>query len=49
MAFLMEQAGGLAHTGTERIMEIKPMELHQRVPTIMGSKNMVEKLLSLYK
>lgn len=48
MAFLMEQAGGIAHTGTERIMEIVPTELHQRVPTIMGSKNMVEKLLTYY-
>lgn len=48
MAFLMEQAGGIAHTGTQRIMEIEPTELHQRVPTIMGSANMVEKLLSYY-
>jgi fructose-1,6-bisphosphatase I len=49
MAFLMEQAGGIASTGTQRIMEIEPEELHQRVPTIMGSKNMVKQLLSLYK
>ena len=49
MAYLMEQAGGIAHTGTKRILEITPSELHQRVPTIMGSKNMVEKLLSFYK
>ena len=49
MAFLMEQAGGIASTGTQRIMEIEPTELHQRVPTIMGSENMVKQLLSLYK
>ena len=49
MAFLMEQAGGIASNGTQRIMEIEPEELHQRVPTIMGSKNMVKQLLSLYK
>ena len=42
MAFLMEQAGGIASTGKHRIMEIEPEELHQRVPTIMGSKNMVK-------
>ena len=48
MAYLMEQAGGIAHTGGERIMEIIPSELHQRVPTIMGSKKMVEDLLSYY-
>lgn len=48
MAFLMEQAGGVAHTGKERIMDVTPTELHQRVPTIMGSSKMVEKLLSYY-
>jgi fructose-1,6-bisphosphatase I len=49
MAFLMEQAGGIASTGSQRIMEVEPTELHQRVPTIMGSEEMVEKLLSFYK
>lgn len=48
MAFLMEQANGSAHTGTERILEVLPTELHQRVPTILGSKNMVEELLKRY-
>lgn len=48
MAFLMEQAGGKAHTGEKRIMEIEPKELHQRVPTILGSKSMVDQLLSYY-
>lgn len=48
MAFLMEQAGGIAHTGKERIMDIQPSKLHQRIPTIMGSKEMVEKLLQFY-
>ena len=48
MAFLMEQAGGTANTGTQRIMEVEPTELHQRVPTIMGSEKMVDMLLSFY-
>jgi fructose-1,6-bisphosphatase I len=48
MAMLMEQAGGIAHTGEKRILEVEPEELHQRVPTILGSKNMVEKLLTYY-
>lgn len=48
MAFLMEQAGGTATTGTQRIMEVEPTELHQRVPTIMGSEKMVEILLKFY-
>ena len=43
MAFLAEQAGGLASDGYNRIMEIEPTELHQRVPFVCGSKNMVKK------
>ncbi|MEO1031499.1 class 1 fructose-bisphosphatase [Winogradskyella sp.] len=43
MAFLAEQANGKASDGFRRIMEIEPTELHQRVPFICGSKNMVEK------
>ena len=41
MAMLAEQAGGKASDGYRRILEIKPKELHQRVPIFMGSKNMV--------
>ncbi len=37
MAMIFEQAGGRATTGTQRIMEIQPTELHQRVPLILGS------------
>jgi len=43
MAFIVEQAGGKASDGHQRIMDIKPTELHQRVPFFCGSKNMVEK------
>ena len=43
IAFLAEQAGGKASTGKERILEIKPHSLHQRVSIITGSLNMVEK------
>jgi fructose-1,6-bisphosphatase I len=49
MAFLIEQAGGLADTGEGRIMEVMPEEIHQRVPTILGSKNEVEMCKSYYK
>ena len=48
MAFLMEQAGGLASTGEGRIMEVMPEEIHQRVPVIIGSKDEVEACLSYY-
>ena len=43
MAFLAEQAGGKCTDGFQRILEIEPTELHQRVPFFCGSKNMVEK------
>jgi fructose-1,6-bisphosphatase I len=43
MAFLAEQANGKATDGYQRILDIKPTELHQRVPFFCGSKNMVDK------
>jgi fructose-1,6-bisphosphatase I len=42
MSFLVEQAGGAATTGRERILDLQPQKLHQRVPVILGSKNEVE-------
>ncbi|MCI5764887.1 class 1 fructose-bisphosphatase [Actinobacillus porcinus] len=46
MAFLAEQAGGIATDGYHRILDIIPTELHQRVPLFVGSKEMVEKAQS---
>ena len=43
MAFLAEQAGGIASDGFQRILDIKPTALHQRSPLFLGSKEMVEK------
>ena len=48
LSFIIEQAGGSASTGTQRVLEIHPNELHQRVPLFIGSKNMVEKAESYY-
>merc|ERR1712157_40365 len=48
MSFIMEQAGGLSTTGKERVMEMTPKEVHQRVPVIMGSKNQIEELIEAY-
>jgi fructose-1,6-bisphosphatase I len=42
MAMLVEQAGGLAYAGVEKILDIEPNEIHQRVAVTMGSKNEVE-------
>ena len=44
LAFLIEQAGGRAISENERIMDIIPSELHQRVPFFIGSKNMIDKI-----
>ncbi|MCH2056846.1 MAG: class 1 fructose-bisphosphatase [Thalassotalea sp.] len=49
MSFLIEQAGGLAVTSEQRIMEIEPTDIHQRVEVIMGSKNEVKACLTYYK
>lgn len=49
MSFLVEQAGGLSVTSTQRIMDIEPTDIHQRVEVILGSKNEVNKCLSYYK
>jgi fructose-1,6-bisphosphatase I len=46
LAFIVEQAGGLATTGTQRILEVEPTELHQRTPLFIGSAEMVKKALS---
>ena len=47
LAFIAEQAGGLATDGKERILDIQPNALHQRVGFYIGSKNMVEKAMGL--
>lgn len=47
MAFIAEQAGGLASTGSDRVMDLMPSELHQRCPLYIGSKNMVQKAVDM--
>ncbi len=49
MAFLAEQANGKATNGVQRILDIQPTELHQRVPFICGSTNMVEDVEAFIK
>merc|ERR1712176_789021 len=48
MSFIMEQAGGLSTTGKERVMELTPKEVHQRVPVIMGSKKQIQEVIDAY-
>lgn len=49
MAFLVEQAGGMAIDGERPILDIVPEDLHQRVPLFIGSKTEVEKVLEIYR
>lgn len=49
MAFLAEQAGGVASDGYNRILDIQPTALHQRVPLFIGSKEMVKKAEQLMR
>lgn len=48
MAMLMEQAGGLATTGTTRILDLVPTGIHDRTPIYLGSKNDVEDIQAIY-
>ena len=49
MAWLVEQAGGAATNGQQRIMDIQPTELHQRVSVFLGSKNEVARITALHQ
>jgi fructose-1,6-bisphosphatase I len=49
MGFIIEQAGGLCTTGRERILDIKPDSIHQRVPVILGSKQEVERIMQYHQ
>jgi len=49
MSFLVEQAGGASSTGYERIMDIVPTDIHQRVAVILGSKHEVETCVGYHK
>jgi fructose-1,6-bisphosphatase I len=49
MAFIVEQAGGAATNGRERIMDLAPSKLHERVSVVLGSKNEVERVVALHR
>jgi len=48
MAMLVEQAGGAATDGRQRILDIQPQKLHQRVPVFLGSKEEVERVTAYH-
>ena len=49
MSWLVEQAGGAATNGEQRILDIQPTQLHQRVSVFLGSKNEVDHVTELYR
>lgn len=49
MAMIVEAAGGAASTGRERILEVLPAELHQRVPVVLGSRAEVERVVRYHR
>ncbi|MCY1313357.1 Fructose-1,6-bisphosphatase class 1 [compost metagenome] len=48
MSWLIEQAGGAATNGHQRILDIQPTKLHERVSVMLGSKNEVDRLTSYH-
>lgn len=46
LGYIVEQAGGLASTGKERILDIIPKQLHQRTPLMLGNKNVIESIIA---
>jgi fructose-1,6-bisphosphatase I len=48
MAFLIEQAGGMATNGRQRILDLMPGKLHERVSVMLGSKHEVERLTAYH-
>ena len=46
---IVEQAGGAATTGRQRILEVQPTGLHMQVPVILGLKNEVERVTSYHQ
>jgi fructose-1,6-bisphosphatase I len=48
MGWIVEQAGGAASNGHQRILDIQPKKLHERVSVILGSKNEVERVAAYH-
>lgn len=48
MGFIVEQAGGMVTNGRQRILDLQPSKLHERVAVVLGSKNEVERVTSYH-
>lgn len=49
MAFIIEQAGGRATTGRQRVLELRPTKLHEKCPIFLGSQEEMLKVEELYR
>ncbi len=49
MSFIVEQAGGASTTGSQRILEVQPSGIHQRVPVMMGCKSEVDRIVAYHQ
>lgn len=49
MAYIMEQAGGMATTGSVNVLDIQPTSIHERVPVVLGSPDDVQDYLAICK
>lgn len=43
MAFIAEQAGGVAHNGSKRILDLEPKSIHERTPLVVGSRHEMDR------
>lgn len=49
MAYIMVQAGGMATTGSQNILDIQPTNIHERSPVVMGSVDDVQDYIDIHK
>jgi fructose-1,6-bisphosphatase I len=49
MAYVVEQAGGLVSNGQQRVMDLVPTKLHERVAVVLGSRNEVERVVDYHR
>ena len=49
MSFIVEQAGGGSTTGSQRVLEVSPTGIHQRVPIMLGSKSEIDRITSYHQ
>jgi len=49
MSFILEQAGGKSTTGSQRVMDISPSAVHQRVPVFLGSPDDIDEVVKVYE